>query len=179
MTAQTSKVHAAPPPRALRGCKSGTTRPEVTGGKKRLAPDPTQEQRASGMAACCRTLAAAEVAPPAQVRRRGSRRGAARRSCLVADWGTRQARGQRAAWCRKRWKASVHVRNGRCRSERRTRTTLTPQSTHHAEHLQAFQPVSTRGRDQASRWTARDAALPRRRTGRHAAFDDAVLAPCK
>jgi len=74
-------------------------RPQETRGVH-VAPDAEQEHAASCAAERSGTLAEAEAATRAQARRESSRRGA-RRSCYpLVHHGTRQARGQRAAWRR-------------------------------------------------------------------------------
>ena len=99
MTAQSSRAQAAPLPRAFLGCAHGARRPAETRGV-RVAPDAAQEHAASSAAERSGTLAQAEAAPHAQARRESSRRDAQRSCNPLVHRGTRQARGQRAAWRR-------------------------------------------------------------------------------
>jgi hypothetical protein len=98
-TAQMSRAQAAPLPRVLRGCAHGAIRPQQTRGV-RVAPDAAQEHAASSAAERSRTLAEAEAAPRAQARRESSQSGAQHSCYLLVHHGTRQLRGQRAAWRR-------------------------------------------------------------------------------
>jgi hypothetical protein len=74
-------------------------RPQETRGVH-VAPDAEQEHAASCAAERSGTLAEAEAAPHAQARRESSRRDAQRSRFQLVHHGTRQARGQRAAWRR-------------------------------------------------------------------------------
>ena len=114
MTAQSSRTQAAPLLNALLGCARGAMRPKETRGV-RVAPDAAQEHAASSAAERSGTLAEAEAATRAQARRESSRRGAQRSCYPLVHHGTRQARGQRAAWRRsaaqKAARTLVHVRS--------------------------------------------------------------------
>ena len=151
MIAQSSRAKAAPLLNALLGCAHGAIRPQQTRGV-RVAPDAAQEHAASSAAERSGTLAQAEAAPHAQARRESSRRDAQRSCNPLVHRGTRQARGQRAAWRRsaqpKEAATLAHVRSmpqKQAAARERPSATRSVQAESHktqgvsTAHLKAFQ----------------------------------------
>jgi hypothetical protein len=132
MTAQSSRAQAAPLLNALFGCARGAIRPQETRGV-RVAPDAAQEHAASSAAERSGTLAEAAATPQAQARRKSSRR-CAQHSCYpLVHRGTRQARGQRAAWRRSAAQKAATLAHVRSVLRKRAATRVAWRDTRGAE----------------------------------------------